>query len=196
MMKSQEIRFMQKVIGKYTWVHVLLVGIARFGYVLYIVYGIVEWFRPASFRELQQRRHTLLYCLFSVMIGSGISFIIGKIWRRRRPFVKDASLGLIPHTDNASFPSNHTANSTAVGLHLLQHRAMLGPVLTVYSMVLGFSRIYTGVHYVTDVLGGVILGAISHFLVARRSWAIRWADSICYGCAVLEVLAKKWWHLR
>lgn len=195
-MKSQEIRFIQNVIDRHTWVHVLLVGIARFGYVLYIVYGLVEWFRPASFRELQQRRHTLLYCLFSVMIGSGISFIIGKIWPRRRPFVKDASLGLIPHTDNASFPSNHTANSTAVGLHLLQRSAVLGPVLAFYSIVLGFSRVYTGVHYMTDVLGGAFLGAISHFLVAQRSWAIRCADSICYGYAVLETLAKKWWHLR
>jgi len=196
MVKSQEIKCIQTVVGRSGWIHVLLVGISRFGYVLYILYGFVEWFRPAPFRELQQRRHMLLYCLFSVIIGSGISFIIGKIWPRQRPFVKEPSLGLIVHSDNASFPSNHTANSTAVGLHLLCHRAVWGPTLFFYSMVLGFSRVYTGVHYITDVLGGIFLGTISHFLVARSKWAIHWADFICYSYAVIETFVKKWWHLK
>ncbi len=58
-----------------------------------------------------------------------------------------------------SFPSSHAANITASMLFLgLVYRRLLVPLVAVAALV-GFSRIYIGVHWPSDVLGGAALGA-------------------------------------
>lgn len=60
----------------------ILTWITRFGYWLFILYGLIEWFRPRPVSEQIKRRKTLVYCLFSVIVGSSVSWVIGKIWHR------------------------------------------------------------------------------------------------------------------
>lgn len=58
-----------------------------------------------------------------------------------------------------SFPSSHAANITASMLFLgLVYRRWLAPLLAV-ALVVSFSRIYIGVHWPSDVLVGIVLGA-------------------------------------
>ena len=96
-----------------TWLHILT-WITRFGYWLFILYGLLEWFRPRPIAEQIKRRKTLVYCLFSVILGSSVSWVIGKIWHRPRPFACGDAAALVPHKANASFPSNHSMNSLAI----------------------------------------------------------------------------------
>ena len=60
----------------------------------------------------------------------------------------------------SSFPSGHTSTSFACAYVI----SRLAPRLTVYVFVLaaliGFSRIYVGVHYPLDVLAGAVLGLL------------------------------------
>lgn len=60
----------------------------------------------------------------------------------------------------SSFPSGHTSTSFACAYVI----SRLAPRLTVYVFVLaaliGFSRIYVGVHYPLDVLAGAVLGLV------------------------------------
>ena len=104
-----------------TWLRILT-WITRFGYWLFILYGLLEWFRPRPIAEQIKRRKTLVYCLFSVILGSSISWVIGKIWHRPRPFACGDAAALVPHKANASFPSNHSMNSLAISLMLLARR--------------------------------------------------------------------------
>lgn len=60
-----------------TWLRILT-WITRFGYWLFILYGLLEWFRPRPIAEQIKRRKTLVYCLFSVIPGSSVSWVIGK----------------------------------------------------------------------------------------------------------------------
>jgi len=58
-----------------------------------------------------------------------------------------------------SFPSSHAANITASMLFLgLVYRRALAPLLAIAAVV-SFSRIYIGVHWPSDVLAGMMLGA-------------------------------------
>lgn len=96
-----------------TWLRILT-WITRFGYWLFILYGLIEWFRPRPVSEQIKRRKTLVYCLFSVIVGSSVSWVIGKIWHRPRPFACGDAAPLVAHKANASFPSNHSMNSLAI----------------------------------------------------------------------------------
>ncbi len=58
-----------------------------------------------------------------------------------------------------SFPSCHASNSMAVAVvALIRHRRWTAPALAV-AVTAGYSRVYVGVHYPSDVLGGMLVGA-------------------------------------
>ena len=79
---------------------------------------------------------------------------------RPRPYqvITDAVLRQQP-AHGTSFPSSHTAVTVAVVIALIPFlpRA-LAPVAITYAVLVGWSRVYLGVHYPLDVLGGAGIG--------------------------------------
>ncbi|MHB1652798.1 MAG: phosphatase PAP2 family protein [Desulfitobacteriaceae bacterium] len=78
---------------------------------------------------------------------------------RPRPFVHfpDARI-LADKPQQFSFPSGHTTTSFAPAVTFLLKKRALGIAALILAALIGFSRIYVGVHYPLDVLGGVLLG--------------------------------------
>jgi len=79
---------------------------------------------------------------------------------RPRPYqvMADAVLRQQP-AHGTSFPSSHTAVTVAVVIALVPFlpRA-LAPVAVAYAVLVGWSRVYLGVHYPLDILGGASIG--------------------------------------
>lgn len=72
--------------------------------------------------------------------------------------------GRVTPADQFSFPSGHTAAAFLVAILLGNAYPYFFPIAGAWALAVGFSRIYLGVHYPTDVVAGMVLGALSALL--------------------------------
>src|SRR5207244_4236845 len=97
------------------------------------------------------------------VLGHGIKIATG----RARPSVRAEEVWNRFSTKYHAFPSGHVAASTAFfGVLFFASRRAAVACLPI-PILIGFSRIYIGAHYLSDVVCGVILGILSAVLVAR-----------------------------
>jgi membrane-associated phospholipid phosphatase len=124
-------------------------------------YGIL-WYALALLPWLSGQPRPLaraLYVAVPVTLVEFTGYLIKRRVGRPRPPVADPGLiGQIPLPRTHSFPSSHASMSTVGALTLGAMYPSALPVLVVLALVLCFSRVYLGVHYAGDVLGGVAYG--------------------------------------
>ncbi|BDH15848.1 MULTISPECIES: phosphatase PAP2 family protein [Streptomyces] len=92
---------------------------------------------------------------------------------RPRPFKDHAGLEvLIPGKSDFSFVSDHATLTMAVGVGLFLAHRKYGLIGIALALAEGFCRVYMGVHYPTDVIGGFALGTAVALLLAPLAQAL------------------------
>ena len=108
------------------------------------------------------------YGLLSMGVGALITNVCLKnLVARTRPYeVVEGLVPLISKPTDYSFPSGHTCASFACTLVLYRILPKkYGVPAVLLAALIAFSRLYVGVHYPTDVLGGLAVGIFSSCLV-------------------------------
>jgi undecaprenyl-diphosphatase len=109
----------------------------------------------------------LLFIILAATFSDQASVLIKNIVQRLRPCYEPVLQGLV-HTVNGecggrySFVSSHATNSFDVALLslLFIKRRWFTISIVIWASVIGYSRIYLGVHYPGDVIFGALLGSI------------------------------------
>ena len=100
----------------------------------------------------------------NVLLTSGLKYAIN----RPRPFAQYPN-DIIKRTDAGpySFPSGHTSSAFAMAtaLSLSTKKWYVAVPSYAYACAVGYSRMRLGVHFPTDILGGMVLGIGSSLLV-------------------------------
>ena len=95
------------------------------------------------------------------------------VQRDRPPAVVLDPEPLLEVPTTSSFPSGHTSSSFACAFVLARLAPRLSVPLFALAALIGFSRIYVGVHYPLDVLAGAVLGLLVAIALLKLLGALR-----------------------
>ncbi len=118
-------------------------------------------------------KHNALAAASSFLLNTGITFAMKYAINRPRPFVTYPSIVQRASAHSPSFPSGHTSSSfaTATTLSLSYKKWYVVVPSYLYAATMGYTRMYQGVHYPSDVLVGAVVGTasawVSHKLTKR-----------------------------
>jgi undecaprenyl-diphosphatase len=152
----------------------VFVALSRIGsqgaiWLLIAVLAALYWRRPAIF---------LYVALADLIAGVSGALLRQAIGRERPPLRFPEPHPLVHVPGNPSFPSGHAATSFACAATLAWLTPLSPIALYTLAALIAFSRVYVGVHYPLDVIGGAALGlgvatALRLLVEARRRSAPR-----------------------
>ncbi len=130
---------------------------------------LLMWILGSAFNNEKAKKGALmLIIVFIAIIIIGLS--LKAVYYRPRPFLNPllSSIDhiLIPKDLDSSFPSGHAliVAGGAVAAFLFLRKRYSIP-LVIEAALVSYSRVYVGVHYPTDVIAGVVLGAAIAFII-------------------------------
>ena len=139
--------------GALDWFFIDLSWLGRLG-AIWILIAIVV----ASYL----RRPAVLLLVLAAAAGGELISDLGKaIVARHRPF--EHQLG--PPSTTHSFPSGHSSTSFACAVVLSHYAPRFRGWFYALAALIALSRVYNGMHYPTDVLGGAVCGVLIALLL-------------------------------
>lgn len=125
-------------------------------------------------KNLALRREALMI-LIPVALSAILSNVLKHVFDTPRPFEVYSFIHKLSVGGSPSFPSGHTADAFgfAVALSLIYRKWFIAIPVLIWASLVGYSRMYLGVHFPTDVAGGACIGAACSFayvLYARSKY--------------------------
>ena len=141
----------------------------------------------SAVREKKEIWPFLFSCLVAVALAYGSDHVLKDIIARQRPCSALTDINLLIGCGHSySMPSNHASTSFAFAMtFFFLRKNIIGYFSLAVAALIGFSRIYVGVHYPFDVIAGMLLGtgsAYAAILICR--WGNRIYEKRAYGEAL------------
>jgi undecaprenyl-diphosphatase len=125
----------------------------------------LRWWQIGNYPRM---RHACLVAGISFVLAVVINLLVSLFIHRIRPSDAGLTHALIAHSPDWSFPSDHAATSMAIVAAMwVQNNKRLATVLFGGVLMICLSRVFVGVHYVSDLIGGLIVGVVSAVIVSE-----------------------------
>ncbi len=139
------------------------------------------WIAFLFFKGRGKDRHAAVEAVWSLMLTLVVTALIAAVVQRARPFLTVTDLDypitrLIPAPLNTSFPSGHTGAAVTMACVIFWMHRRSGLVAFACATFVALGRVLVGVHFPTDILGGMMVGLISFIMVRTGHRQIRRKD--------------------
>ncbi|HEY9245310.1 MAG TPA: phosphatase PAP2 family protein [Candidatus Methanoperedens sp.] len=121
----------------------------------------VFWFFLIVYFWIRKEKKLALLMTAGIIAGAMFTYPLKFFIDRARPYDEISSVRVLtPLESDPSFPSAHTEMSFLAATVASRFHPEFSKYLYAFSFVVAISRVYVGVHFPTDAVGGVIIGLI------------------------------------
>lgn len=142
--------------GKNIWLDYFMIFGAEF--VIFIAIFLVFFL---SLKKGIRERRSLLLIFLAIPVGFLIIKIIRLFVFEQRPYMSLHLSPLISYYRGLSFPSTHTTIMSIIAFVFISNKSKWGLLFIFFLLWVAYARIYSGLHYPVDILGGFLVGLIS-----------------------------------
>ena len=137
------------------FIYFTMTGTGRAWFIVVVVLNVLNFANVRFYENQNQILRSMIPSLLTWVISTALKRIVS----RARP--ADSIPGYVRNADSpqcGSFPSSHSATAFAFFAALLFISHPLTPFVGLWAVFIAFSRLYLGVHYLSDIIGGIVLG--------------------------------------
>ncbi len=152
-------RLINSLAGSNHFFDKIIIIFAEYMPIIFALYLLYLWF--------YKDKLIALYAGYSFVTGLAINFLIATFYFHPRPYMIGMGKLLIPHSPDASFPSDHTTLMLSIAFLLSYFKKTRKPAVLLIALALigGISRVYIGVHFPFDIAGSFIVSLIASFII-------------------------------
>lgn len=141
----------------------LMIWVSELGVPILVAAVILQWWRET---DRQHVRHVLIASGLSFLLGLALNQLVLLFVHRSRPYDSGITHLIIAKSGDPSFPSDHATASIAIAAAFFLHgMRRTGAGFLAAAIVLMVSRVYVGIHYASDVVGGAFTGFVAAVFV-------------------------------
>ncbi len=141
----------------------LIIFSAKYLYLLEVALAAIYSFLQT---KSKQKSVIVLSAIF-FPLAYVIAQVIAAFYFDPRPFVVGNFTPLIPHAPDNGFPSDHMLLASAIASILFVYNKKIGAVAWVVAIVIGVSRVYAGIHHLTDIVGSAVIAVVSMWVAKK-----------------------------
>jgi undecaprenyl-diphosphatase len=129
-------------------------------YLVYIVFLVVAI--CLAYLVAKREWRPVIYFMATLAVTFILLQLMAMLNFDHRPFMDHRLTQLVAHASGKSFPSDHTTVTAGIafGLLFFTRFKKLGVVVLAAACLIGFARIFVGIHYPLDILGGLVTGLL------------------------------------
>lgn len=149
--------------GQYHWLDTFAIVLTNNVQWVFLAILLILWFTN------EENKRTVMLSAITGCLALCISQVISFVYFHPRPFMEHAVHQLVSHAAESSFPSDHATGAFALAFPVLARNKKWGFVMMGLAIATGVSRIFVGVHYPFDIVGGMIVGFLSSLLIIKAT---------------------------
>ena len=123
------------------------------------------WFSGWTPASREQNQYAVLFAITAMFLSNLFVKLLNLLFYRPRPFAGHDVTLLFYRPSDSSFPSNSATVGFSLATAVWFFNRKAGLVMYILASLLGLARVCSGVHYPSDILGGLLIGVCVAYLI-------------------------------